>query len=88
MPTGSYDSSVVSTFILATQPLGLYDNGVSVVPFTYQPITFWSNNYLASYSDSIPINEVLSSVVIGIADYPIAVIDSNNTSSPNVFIIR
>jgi hypothetical protein len=85
MPTGSYDSSVVSTFILATQPLSLSNGSVNEIQLSYQPITFWSNNYLATYP-ILPI--VFSPVIISPSNYPTVVISSADTISPNVFIIR
>lgn len=43
MPTGSYDSSVVSTFVLARQPLNLYSDNIGAVPFAYQPLNIVVN---------------------------------------------
>lgn len=90
MPTGSYDSSVVSAFTLTTQPLSLFNNVNAIQP-SYQPITFWSNNYLATYTSSnapTPITRIGSPVIITSQNNSsVIIIDSNNISSPNVFVI-
>lgn len=87
MPTGSYDSSVVSTFILATQPLSLSNNNVSAIQTSYQPITFYSNNYLATYVTSPLSITSIPSVIIRPSSSPNVVISSTDATPPNVFII-
>jgi hypothetical protein len=73
MPTGSYDAVVLTTLFNATQPFNIY-----------------VDNYLAFSSSASPSPAsvgTLSPVIVGVPNYPIIIIDSKNTTAPNVFII-
>lgn len=89
MPTGSYDSSVVSTFILATQPLNLYSDNIGAVPFAYQPLNIVVNTpfiYVAPPPPPLPIIPQ-STVIIGVQNHPFVIIDSNASNASEVIII-
>ena len=87
MPTGSYDSSVVTSLITATQPLNLVYWPANITIPAVQPFVFYVDNYLATYTASTQVvDSTFSTVVVGVDNYPVVRISAMDTFS-NIIII-
>lgn len=82
MPTGSYDSSVVSVFTSATQPLSIFSDNISTVPFAFQPLNIVINTpFYYIPPPPIPISIIISPSINNVIE-----ISSADTFSPQIEI--